>query len=296
MKKSWIFAVLISLTAFGAHAEDEHGHDHAPAVMEGMVVKEAEGGRIARHVSFPAEVVLNRDRVVTVSPPYPSIIREVFAEVGDEVQPGDRLAILENRETLARYTLSAPQEGIITARQASSGESVGDDTVLFEIADLSSVWVEIRVFPQYRHGLAKGQEVTLVAADGHRMESVVHYISPLMSKDSRTVHVRCALHNPEEDFMPGAFVQAILVVDQTDARVRVEKSAIQKVSGETVVFVEEEEGEYASREVTVGLSDSAHVEILAGLEPGESYVAEGAFELKANMVTSGMDPHAGHGH
>ncbi len=120
-------------------------------------------------------------------------------------------------------------------------------------------------------------------------------VSPLMSRETRTVQARCVLDDPEEDFMPGAFVQAILVVDQTDARVRVEKMAIQKMGGETVVFVEVD-GEYVSRDVTVGLSDAEHIEIVAGLESGESYVAEGAFELKANMVTSGMDPHAGHGH
>jgi len=48
--------------------------------------------------------------------------------------------------------------------------------------------------------------------------------------------------------------------------------------------------------VKIGSSDAEHVEILSGLKPGQRYVIKGAFDLKAHMLTSNMDPHAGHGH
>ena len=71
--------------------------------------------------------------------------------------------------------------------------------------------------------------------------------------------------------------------------------AVQNIDGETVVFVKESGG-FAAERVKTGESDGAMVEVLAGLKPGDEYVTRGAFELKAKIVTSGMDPHAGHGH
>ncbi len=77
--------------------------------------------------------------------------------------------------------------------------------------------------------------------------------------------------------------------------VRIERNAVQKVDGEWLVFVPSETG-FESREVKVGIGEPHFVEIVQGLEAGEEYVAQGSFSLKAEMITSGMDPHAGHGH
>jgi hypothetical protein len=61
------------------------------------------------------------------------------------------------------------------------------------------------------------------------------------------------------------------------------------------VFVEHE-GAFETTPVTLGRSDSASVEIVAGLPAGSRFASEGAFQLKAAIVTSALDPHAGHGH
>jgi cobalt-zinc-cadmium efflux system membrane fusion protein len=103
------------------------------------------------------------------------------------------------------------------------------------------------------------------------------------------------LEGAEEDFTPGAFVRAEVTVQTSEAEVRVEKDAVQTLEGRSVVFIANKDG-FESRDVEVGLSDRNFVEIKAGLERGEHYVAKGAFELKAEIVTSGLDPHAGHGH
>ena len=67
------------------------------------------------------------------------------------------------------------------------------------------------------------------------------------------------------------------------------------MDGESIIFVKTSAGFVAER-VRTGQSDGAMVEVLAGLHLGDEYVTEGSFELKAKIVTSGMDAHAGHGH
>jgi len=84
-------------------------------------------------------------------------------------------------------------------------------------------------------------------------------------------------------------------VEQADAAVVVPLHAVQTLDGEPVLFVPNDHG-FQTLEIRTGLSDGKQIQILSGLKPGDAYVAEGAFALKAQMVTSGLDPHAGHGH
>ncbi len=282
----------------GGHRAEEEGGLELSAEMAGKVgiqIREAEGGSISKTVVFPAEIKLNRDHAAAVSPRYSSVVRQLFAEIGDTVKKGDVLAALENRETLAVYTVSAPLDGVIVSKDASVGESAGEERVLYEVADLSSVWVDISIFPQYRHLVRKGQRVILLASDGHQAATTIEYISPLVATETRTLQARCVLEGAAEDFTPGAFVRAEVAVQTKEAEVRIEKDAVQMLEGRPVVFIADGHG-FEARDVELGLSDRSFVEIKAGLEHGEQYVAKGAFELKAEMVTSGLDPHAGHGH
>lgn len=290
------------------HAEphDHAGHDHAEedAGMEisaeiagkiGLKLNTASGGSISTAVVFPAEIKLNRDRFAAISPRYSSVVRQVFVEIGDEVRKGDVLASLENRETMAVYTVAAPLDGTVVSKATAVGEAAAEDKVIFEVADLATVWADISIFPRFHHVIRKDMPVEFIAHDGHVALGAVKYLSPLVSTETRTFTARCVLEGVGKDFSPGAFVRARITTDSVLVRVRVERDAVQVIEGESMVFIPNEHG-FESRAVRTGAGETYFVEIISGLEPGESYVAEGAFSLKAEMVTSGMDPHAGHGH
>ncbi len=287
--------------------DDHAGHDHgdeaggaiylSPEIIQkvGLKLDTARAGSISTSVIFPAEIRLNRDRTAAISPRYSSVVREVFVEIGDEVKKGDLLASLENRATLAVYSVTAPLDGIIVTRFVSEGEAAGEDKVLFEIADLSTVWADISIFPRFLHSIRKGMPVDFIAHDGHTASGTIKFLSPLVSEETRTFTARCILTGADEDFSPGTFVRARITTGSASVRVRVERNAVQQVDGEWLMFVPSETG-FESREVQVGIGESHFIEIVQGLEPGEEYVAQGSFSLKAEMITSGMDPHAGHGH
>lgn len=268
---------------------------HEMAKKIGLKISVAKKGSIEKSVGFPAEILLNRDRAAAVSPRYASVIRQVFVDIGDQVRKGDVLVSLENRETLSVYTVLSPLDGVVVSKDASLGESASEDRILFEVADLSSVWADINIFPKYQHLIKGGMDVTFVAHDGHTAQGVVKYLSPLASHETRTFTARCVLSGANEDFTPGVFVRAQIITESADVPVRIERNAVQTVQGSTVVFISDEHG-FESRDVVVGMADERFVEIKRGLAAGESYVSAGSFSLKAQMVTKGMDPHAGHGH
>jgi cobalt-zinc-cadmium efflux system membrane fusion protein len=295
MKKIGLLLTLLALNSFAQHkdhAAEAAGHGAEPSALE---IKTAAGGLVERTVSFPAEIRVNRNRFAAVSPRYAGIVRELRAEPGDTVKQGDVLAVLENRETLAVYTLVAPLTGTVISKNGSVGESVDEGKYLFEITDLSSVWVEINIFPQYQQAVRKGAFVQLIAPDGRTARTVIEYVSPLVSPETRTFKARCELSVADGGFAPGSFVRAQIAVESVQSEVRVEKEAVQQLNGEAVVFVQDADG-LEPRDVQAGLSDGIFVEIKSGLKPGEPYVARGAFELKAGQVVSGLGSHAGHGH
>ncbi|MBW2171731.1 MAG: efflux RND transporter periplasmic adaptor subunit [Deltaproteobacteria bacterium] len=197
---------------------------------------------------------------------------------------------------LTRYAIRAPIAGTVINREISIGEKVDDGKEVFIIADLGSVWVDLKVPQKSLPYVREGDKVTIFAQTGSpSAEGVVSYVSPIVGEQTRMSLARIVLPNPVGEWRPGLFVTAELTVHEETVPLLVPKAAVQRLDGETVVFVETE-GRFETRPVAIGRSNTTYLEVLSGLNRGETYVAEGAFSLKAKIITSDMDPHAGHGH
>ena len=199
-------------------------------------------------------------------------------------------------EGLAWYSLRAPFDGTVIDRHITLGEKLGDDAEAFTVADLSTVWVNLSVYQKDLPNVRKGQAVLVSAGPGvPDAKGTIAFVSPIVDEATRTCQVRVVLPNPAGRWRPGLFVSATVAVGQSSARVVVPRSAVQDLNGRNVVFVPAEGG-FLPRSVQMGTSDAQGVEIVSGLPAGYWYVSRGAFELKAKVVTSGLDAHAGHGH
>jgi cobalt-zinc-cadmium efflux system membrane fusion protein len=117
-----------------------------------------------------------------------------------------------------------------------------------------------------------------------------------MDPQTRRITARVVLANDNNIWRPGSFVNAHIEVGGGEGGLVVEKNAVQILNNETVVFVQHEPNTFKPVDVTIGESDSRFVRILNGIETGTEYVNNGAFELKAKIVTSSLGGHAGHGH
>jgi cobalt-zinc-cadmium efflux system membrane fusion protein len=126
-------------------------------------------------------------------------------------------------------------------------------------------------------------------------QGTITYMAPVVDEKTRTALARVVLPNPDGRLRPGLFVSAEIAIGQESAAVVIPKSAVQRMDEESVVFLDKAEG-FTPALVSLGRSNQSHVEVLSGLAAGQRYVTKGAFELKAKIVTSGLDAHAGHGH
>ena len=197
---------------------------------------------------------------------------------------------------LGVYALRAPFSGTVIQKHITRGEKLADDADAFTVADLSAVWVNLSAYQKDLPYLEKGREVVL-SAGGTIGEATAHiaFVAPIVDETTRTALVRVVLPNPDGRWRPGLFVRGAVEADKAAAGVLVPREAVQHVHGKDAVFVPAADG-FEPKPVTVGRSSRTRVEVLSGLGPGDRYVARGAFELKAKLVTSGLGAHAGHGH
>ncbi|MGB2823719.1 MAG: efflux RND transporter periplasmic adaptor subunit, partial [Phycisphaerae bacterium] len=199
-------------------------------------------------------------------------------------------------EQLGLYSLRAPFDGTIIRKHIALGEMLADDADVFLIADMSTVWVDLSVYQKDLPYVRRGQTVHITVGPGApHVEGKISFVSPIVDETTRTCPARVVLPNPNGALRPGLFVTAEVAVDESDARVLLPKDAVRRIGDESVVFVPTSEG-LAPKPVRLGGSSRTHVEIVSGLDAGEKYVAQGTFELKAKIVTSGLGAHAGHGH
>ncbi|NLF29611.1 MAG: efflux RND transporter periplasmic adaptor subunit [Planctomycetes bacterium] len=209
----------------------------------------------------------------------------------------DQTANHDHHESrLGLYALRAPFAGVVVEKHVALGEQLSGEESVFTIADLGSVWVDVNVYQKDLPFVRAGQPVRIVVGEGiPPAEATIAFVSPIVDSETRTATARIVLNNPTGVYRPGLFVTAEIDVAASSAAVVIPKAAVLRIAEEDVVFVPGDEG-FVAQPVRLGRASRTHVEILEGLQGGQSYVAVGAFKLKAEIVTSGLGAHAGHGH
>lgn len=188
---------------------------------------------------------------------------------------------------LTRYEIRAPIDGVVTEKHLAAGEAVKEDASIFTIADLSTVWAEMTIYPKDLAAVKLGQKVMVRAsALNAEAEGRVSYVGSLIGEQTRSAKARVTLPNPERSWRPGLFVTVDLVQDETEVPVAVSADAIQAYRDWKVVFGRFGEF-FEARPVELGRSDGKTVEVLSGLAPGTPYAATNSFVLKADLGKAG---------
>lgn len=292
-------------TAEPAQAEDAGhegaGHSHeegeeeaesttikaAMAEQSGIVSTPVQAGTIADEHEVQGLLTPVDGRVAQVMARFPGPIRSLRANVGDRVRAGQPLASIDSNLSLSTYSVSAPISGVVLARQAQVGAVVGEGTPLFEIGDLSELWVDLHIFGADTQHITAGVPVTVTRmTDGVSQGTTLERVLPGTATASQSTVARAVVRNEDGLWRPGAAVRARIVVAIQPAEKVVPLSALQTMDGSDVVFVRDGET-YTARPVTLGARDASKVEVKAGLEVGEQVVVEQSYVVKADIGKAG---------
>lgn len=267
----------------GGHEEQSH-IALTPEQIKAADIQLAQAGPAQIRETLPLYGVVapNAERVREVAARFPGTIQNVAKKIGDPVREGETLATVEANESLQTYAVSAPLTGVVIARNANPGEQTGDK-ILFTVADLSTVWIELSLFPRDVAKIRVGQDVRVKSTEaGLEATGKIVYVAPFGQAANQTLTARVLLDNPERRWAPGLYVTAEVTLAETAAPLAIRTEAVQTLEGRSVVFVQGDAG-FAPREVALGRGDGEFSEVLSGLAAGETYVAANSYILKADL-------------
>jgi len=190
-------------------------------------------------------------------------------------------------QSLTRYEVRAPIDGVVVEKDVSLGEAIREDATIFVVANLSTVWVEVTVYSRDVNRVRIGQQVFVRSDEtGYGASGVVSYVGPVVGEETRTARARVVIPNPDGRWRPGQFVTVGLVESETQVPLAVRTEAIQTFRDFRVVFARHG-NEFEVRMLEVGRSDAEYAEVLAGIVPGEPYAATNSYVIKADIGKSG---------
>ncbi|UJR82950.1 efflux RND transporter periplasmic adaptor subunit [Sandaracinus amylolyticus] len=265
----------------------EQGQPLAHLVSLGAAPLRAEVSSASARVEL-AEATLARRRALAADRIVPA--REVQEAEAEVAQARAALAAAAGSARGVRggprgqVVLASPRAGIVLARDAIVGSVVEPGHVLFRVADISQLWLVAHLFERDAVRVAHGApvRVTLAARPGVVIDASVARVGSQVNTESRTLDVIAELSNADGSLRPGmAATAAIAIGEREDRLLAVPSGALQRLAEGWVVFVPRGAGRFEVREVGRGRDFGGEVEIVSGLEAGESVVVDGAFLLKA---------------
>ena len=260
----------------------------AEAAKAGGVKTEAAGGAaVSDLIDMGGRIEITPEGKADVRARLPGLIVALNGKLGQQVRRGQVLARVESSHSLQTYSVAAPISGTIVEKNVNVGDTTGD-RALFVIADPTKLHAEFFVYPRDAERVRVGQPVSLRSLSGEaRFQGVVEAILPTADISSQTLMAH--VHLPpaaSRTFRPGMGVEGSFAVAQADVPLAVRTKAIQRFRDFEVVFAKVG-NTYEVRMLEIGRRTPEWTEVLGGLTPGEIYVVDGAFLIRADIEKSG---------
>ena len=276
------------------HEEGEDGHgEHeegkaeiAPESVQrmGIVMDKVSPAKVDQTIPLTGRITINQNTKADVRARFEGIVRSVKVNLGERVEKGQVLAVIESNESLQDYNVTAPINGVILERNTNIGDVANGDA-LFVIADLSDVWAKFHVFPRDADYVQSGQRVSIHTLEGDKTAmGKIDMLFPTADELTQTQIAIIVLPNPERIWKPGMTIEGDVSIAVAEAQLAVKESALQKMEelGD-VVFIKEGDS-YIPRPVKTGRKSDGYVEIIRGLKAGEAYVSDGSFIVKSDIL------------
>ncbi|MCW5894390.1 MAG: efflux RND transporter periplasmic adaptor subunit [Bacteroidetes bacterium] len=204
----------------------------------------------------------------------------------------------ETRKVNHIVTVYSQVSGTVVKKSVDPQHYAATGEDMFDIADLSTVWIYLDVYERDIRFVAAGQsvQITTEAYPTEKFNGKVIFIDPVVNPETRTIRVRTEFPNPQFKLKPNMYATATINVPKAEAIV-VPSTAVISTGKRNVVWVEVMENSFEPRDVVVGASRNGLTAILNGLEEGDHVVESGGYLLDSESALqqpASANPHAGH--
>lgn len=253
----------------------------------GISIESAGPQTIEHRVEVYGQLIPNEDKVAHISARFPGVLKSIDKKLGDAVQKGEVLAVVESNQNLLGYEVKSQISGVVIERHATLGEFVSEGNEIFVVADLSDIWADFQIYRDDFGKAAAGQPIVVhIGDDGKKVTSKVTYVSPVTDQATQSKRIRTSIPNPDLALRPGLFVTGELTVSQQPVSLAVKRTALQTFRDWNVIFINDG-NKFQAVPLELGVKDGEFVEVLSGLKPNQKYVSDNSFIIKADIEKSG---------
>lgn len=208
-----------------------------------------------------------------------------------DVSEGQIKSIEESGKTIRTLTLYSPVSGFITQKMAVAGMKVMPGEKLFDVADLSKLWVIADIYEAELALIKVGDKaaITLAYLPGREISSQIDYIYPSITAETRAVKVRLKLSNHNNQLKPQMFTNVEIKIN-LGKKLMIPESAVIDTGKSMVAYVDLGSGAFEPREIKAGLRTDGYIEVLRGLNPGEKVVSAANFLVDSEAQMKGIKP------
>lgn len=204
--------------------------------------------------------------------------------------------IEETGKPIRTLTIFSPASGYVVQKMALQGMRVMPGEKLFDVADLSTVWIVSDIYEYEVHLIKTGQtaKISLSYFPGREFSSTIDYVYPSLAGETRTAKVRFTIANPGGQLKPQMFTNVEVKINLGN-KLAIPESAVIDTGIRQIVYVDKGEGYFEPREVMLGLKAEGMVEVLKGIKAGEKVASSGNFLINSEAQLKGVKP-LGHKH
>ncbi|PIB34933.1 efflux transporter periplasmic adaptor subunit [Reichenbachiella sp. 5M10] len=200
-------------------------------------------------------------------------------------------SVLESGKPLDNFPILSDLNGVVIDKRVNLGDHIQQGEALFEVADLSQLWVLFDVYERDMSWVKVGDRMTFAVQSlpGSQFQGKVSFIDPVIDSRSRVAKARVTVSNTEGRLKPEMFVTGELEspLEEVSPTIVVPKSAVMWTGERSIVYVKVGQGEFVLREVILGPSLGDRYMIQSGLREGEEIVIHGTFSVDAAAQLAG---------
>ena len=284
---------------------------HVPGRIEKLTVnftgEEVRKGQILAVIYSPELITAQQELLETVKtkqlqPEFYEAAKEKLRQwmlMEDQIEMIEKSGKVQNN-----FNVLSNTNGIVIARRVNNGDHVAEGTVLYDIADLSHVWVMFDAYESDMPFLKSGDKLTFTvqALPGINFTGNINFIDPVIDPVTRVVKVRVEINNSNGKLKPEMFATGIVNANLTEYRDKliIPRSAVLWTGKRSIVYVKQagtDEPIFKIREIGLGPMLGNSYVVTDGLKDGEEIVTQGTFSVDAAAQLEGkpsmMNPEAG---
>ncbi len=296
-----LLVLMLLMPGCGSKHDQEHkSHEKSEVHLSlesqqliGLELVKVQKKPLESSIEVTGEIAKETENVAHITSPVSGTFKSYLAKSGEGIEKDSPACVIQ-KENGDSLELPSPLRGIVLAEYLKPADPVDNLTSIMTIANTDFLRASFDVYEKDIAGIKTGQKMVVksIAFPGKIFNAEIVFISPSVDEKTRTIKIGANIKNEERLLKFGMFVTGEILIPISEEVLTIPVDAIQKIEGETVVFVpEKEEGKSVFKilKVRLGRQTADYVEVAAGLSEGEEVVEKGSFYLKSELLKGELE-------